>query len=151
MKNSIKCIIFDWGRTLFDNENNKLFSDSFEVVRYLKNKGYTLTLSSIVTTGDIEGRFKLLQKSGLKKYFDLALYHNADKLSLLKNILGNVMVAPKNTCIIDDNLLRLTYPIKIGCLTIWIKRGKFSSIKPDKNTGKPTFIIKNLLELKWIL
>lgn len=151
MKSKVKCIIFDWGRTLFDNENNKLFSDSFEVLKYLKNKGYKLALTSIVTTDDIEGRFKLLKKTGLKKYFDLALYHKDDKVTLLKNILGNLMIAPKNACIIDDNLFRLAYPIKIGCITIWAKKGKFSSLKTDKNTGKPTFIIESLLELKSIL
>ena len=146
----IKAIIFDWGRTIYDKENRKLFPETQSVLEYCFKK-YNLSIVSLATDNDIEGRFELINRFGIGKYFKLILFHLADKESLLRNAIGNLNLKPEDIIVIDDRIKRLSFPIKIGCKTIWIKKGKFSDEEPDSESGKPDYIVESLEEVLNIL
>ncbi len=146
----IKAIIFDWGRTIYDKENEKLFSETKEVLKYCSKK-YILAIVSLAIDGDIEGRFKKMDEYDIRQYFKFALFHISDKDSLFRNAVGNLNFPPSEILVVDDRMKRIGWPIKNGCKTIWIKKGKFENELPDEITGKPTFVVKSLVEILKLL
>ncbi|MFA6467162.1 MAG: HAD hydrolase-like protein [Patescibacteria group bacterium] len=146
----IKAIIFDWGRTIYDKENERLFPETQSVLKYCFKK-YNLSIVSLATDDDIEGRFAKIDKYDIRKYFKFILFHVNDKESLLRNTIGNLNIKPEEIMVIDDRIKRLSFPIKIGCQTIWIKKGKFFNEEPDSESGKPDYIVKSLEEVLKIL
>ena len=150
MTENIKAIIFDWGRTIYDKDNEMLFPETLEVLEYCAKK-YTLVVVSLATDGDIEGRFKKLDTFGIRKFFQFALFHVADKDSLLRNTVGNLQLDPSEILVVDDRIKRLEWSIKNGLKTVWIKKGKFEHELPDSSTGNPNYTLSSLQELLIII
>jgi FMN phosphatase YigB (HAD superfamily) len=146
----IKTIVFDWGRTIYDKENEKLFSETKNVLEYCSGK-YDLAVVSLAIDDNIEGRFSKIDEYDIRKYFKVILFHVNDKESLLRNTIGNLNIKAEEVMVIDDRIKRLSFPIKIGCQTIWIKKGKFSNEEPDNQSGKPDYIVESLEEILNIL
>ncbi len=146
----IKAIIFDWGRTLYDKENERLFPETNKVLTYC-GKRYKLAIVSLAVDGDIEGRFRLIDEYTIREHFQFMLFHEKDKDSLFRNALGNFGLAPKQVLVVDDRMKRLQWAIQQGCKTVWIKKGKFSKEEPDAITGFPTHTITSLQELLGIV
>lgn len=141
----IKAVIFDWGRTLYDKEEGKLFSSTKRLLSFCY-KRYPLCIVSLASDDDMEKRFALLDKYKIRKYFKFALFHSSDKDSLFRNAVGNFGLKPNQVLIVDDRIKRLGWGIKNGCKTIWIKKGKYENEKIDPKVGKPTLIASNLDE-----
>lgn len=142
----IKAVIFDWGRTIYDKENEALFPETIKVLEYFSKK-YPLAIVSLAIDGDIEGRFAKIDKYDLKKYFKFILFHISDKDSLFKKAFKDFNLAPNEILVVDDYMKRLAFPIKSGCITVWIKKGKFADQLPNKEIGEPTYTINNLSEI----
>lgn len=51
----MKAIIFDFGRTLYDRETDRVFPEAFEVLEKLSPK-YKVALVSLAPKGDLEER-----------------------------------------------------------------------------------------------
>ena len=60
----IKAIIFDWGRTLYDGENQMLFPGTENVLQILSTL-YILVIVSLASDGNIEKR---MQKTTMREY-----------------------------------------------------------------------------------
>ncbi|MBI3984921.1 MAG: HAD family hydrolase [Candidatus Levybacteria bacterium] len=142
----IKAVIFDWGRTIYDKENENIFAQTPAVLEYFSKK-YKVVVVSLATDGDIETRFAKIEKYGLWKYLAFALFHKNDKDALFRNAFGNLRLNPEEILVVDDYMKRLEFPIKAGCKAIWIKKGKFADFLPNEETGKPNYIINNLSEI----
>lgn len=149
----IKAIIFDWGRTLFDVEVNKEFSDSEEVLMFCKEKGYKICVASLarpLINDTKEERKKQIETSPLGKYFNLIEVTEAkEKDQVLASLVEKLNLERKEILIVDDRVVKgVKYGNKNGHPTVWIQRGKFAKELPDLETGIPTFTIKSLSELK---
>ena len=168
----IRAIIFDWGRTLYDNDNNWLFPETKEVLEYCVQK-YKLAVVSIAAQGESEERFAKLSLLGIRHYFQIALFSDkgsaaheiagfslADttqemidriafrqKMFLGRNAIGNLGVKPHEAVVVDDRARRIGWAIALGCKTIWIQKGKFAHELPNKETGHPTTTVKSLAEI----
>ncbi|MCP6719955.1 MAG: hypothetical protein KJI72_01335 [Patescibacteria group bacterium] len=145
MIENIRAIIFDWGRTIYDKENERLFPETKEVLEYASKK-HPLAVVSLAIDDDIEGRFEKMDEYDIRKYFRFALFHISDKDSLFRNAFGNFKFKPEEILVIDDIMRRLQFPIAEGCKTIWIQRGKFANELPNETTGYPTVTVKSLKE-----
>lgn len=146
----MKAIIFDWGRTIYDKDNGILFPETIEVLEYCSKK-YRLTIISIASDGDIEGRFQKLDQLGIRKYFEIVLFHATDKESLARNVLGHMQLPSSEIVAVDDRIKRMGWAIERNCTTIWIQKGKFAHELPDKITGKPTHQVASLREIMTLL
>ena len=63
---NIKAVIFDYGRTLYDRENDRFFPEVRELLEYLHPK-YKLAIVSIAKENlQAEERLKALKSSGSK-------------------------------------------------------------------------------------
>lgn len=150
--NRIKAVIFDYGRTLHDKEKNAFFPEVEDVLGYLFTK-YKLAIVSVARGEPAEERIAALKMAGLSKYFSSMMFHETvDKDLLFRDTLNKLRVLPKETAVVDDRVQRgIIWGNKNGALTIWFQNGKFSDELPNEETGMPSYVIKNLAELKRIL
>lgn len=146
-----KVLIFDWGRTLYDHENERLFPETKEVLEYLSKK-YTLAIVSLATNGNIAKRWKIIIENDLGKYFESILFDPEDKDRLYEITLTTLNVKPQEVIIVDDRTRRgIKWGNNHDTVTIWLKKGMYSIEEPNEETGEPTYIIENLAELKRLL
>jgi FMN phosphatase YigB (HAD superfamily) len=153
----IRGVIFDWGRTLFDNETGDFFPEAHEVILSFK-KRWRLAIASVVGEkkegergiSSIYERVRLLDMSGLTVFFDFSLFTHDEngKPSFFRKISDRWEVAPENILVIDDRMVRLAWAIQNGFQTVWLMRGKFAEEFPDDETGNPGLVITSLTELK---
>jgi len=143
-----KAIIFDWGRTLYDHEKEQLFPEVKELLAYLSKK-YTLAIVSLATDGNIAKRWQTIIKNDLGKYFESILFDPKNKDRLYEITLRTLEVKSHEIAIVDDRTIRgIQWGNKHGATTIWLRKGMYSVEEPNKETGKPTYIIEHLGELK---
>ncbi|HEV8601287.1 MAG TPA: hypothetical protein VGQ87_01675 [Patescibacteria group bacterium] len=147
----IKAILFDWDRTLYDKDNKQLFPETVEVLEYCLKKYKTLTIVSLAIDGDINGRVNDIEKFGLNKYFKEVLFDVFDKDLLYSTVLKKLSLKPEEVLVIDDRIKRLSWPIRHGCWTIWLKKGNFSDEMPDASTGLPNYKVESLGEIMKII
>jgi FMN phosphatase YigB (HAD superfamily) len=132
---NIEAIIFDWGRTIYDKDNEQLFSETEAVLEYCSRK-YTLCIVSLAIDGDIELRFQRIDDFKIRKYFKFALFNISDKDSLFRIAIGNLGIKADKILVVDDRIKRLTWPIQNGCRTCWIQKGKFANELPFQDLDK---------------
>ena len=153
---NIKAIIFDWGRTLYDVDTKKEISDSEDVLSYCKQKGYKMCVASLARplTGDSVGeRRKQIENSTLGKYLDLVEVSDVKEKKEMLDILVKKLNLPKEEILfVDDRVVKsIKYGNINGYPTAWLKAGPFANELPNSETGKPTFTIEALSELKNII
>lgn len=153
----IRGVIFDWGRTLFDNKSGGFFPETPHVVDFLR-KTYPLAIVSVL--GDtkegekglssVQGRLDALEKSGLRDRFDRVLFTEDKKGKpelICKVVMDSWRRKPEEILIVDDRMLQLAWPIRLGFQTAWLMRGKFAEEFPDDETGNPGLVITSLTDL----
>ena len=143
-----KLIVFDWGRTLFDNDANALFPDTKELLAHLAMK-YTLTIVSISKPEHIEHRERVINEHSLRPVFASIMFVGSnEKDAAYAKTLQQLGVAPQETVIVDDRVVRgIAWGNRNGGTTIWLKKGKFGNELPNEKTGTPTHTIHELKEL----
>jgi len=144
-------IIFDWGRTLYDNDNSGLFPGAVEILEYLSKK-YILSIVSLVTRETPGERRKLIKDSGVGGYFASIGITAKDKNRMYRLCMNRHNMSPEDCLIVDDRVVRgISWGNRKGCATIWVCQGKFCQELPDKNSGFPTFTIRDIGELRGLL
>ncbi|MBI3033090.1 HAD hydrolase-like protein [Candidatus Woesearchaeota archaeon] len=148
----IKAIIFDWGRTLYDNDNNCLFNEAKPVLDYLFKK-YILCIVSLGKNGhDIQQRQDIIDHENLRNHFVFIMFDHVGKDHLYEATLRKLKLKPEEMVIVDDRTVRgIAWGNKHQCKTVWLKKGKFSHEEPNEETGKPGYIIHSLSQLLEIL
>ncbi len=151
-------IIFDYGRTLFDNELDRFFEESVMVVEACRARGYLLAIVSYVDLGKGDTpkkRLRRLRDAGLAQHFEICLFATddpANKDALYAQVIGELEVKPQRVAIVDDRVIRgIRWGNQHGCKTIWLQRGKFASELPNEQTGLPTHRIGSLWDLLELL
>ncbi len=152
---TIKAIIFDWGRTLFDSETKKEFPEAEKVLASCKERGYRLalvSLTSIHSNATLEERKRQIENSPLRKYFEAVAVTDTDKDKSFDEIVQKLNLPREEILIVDDRTVR---GIRYGNLrnhpTVWLQKGKFANELPNKKTRNPTYTIHSLPELPEIL
>jgi len=150
---NIKAIIFDWGRTLFDSEIKKEYHESYEVLKYCKEKGYRIVICSLVGFKfTLEERKEQIENSSLKEFLENFFVTDTDKDIILNEAVEYLKLPRSEILIIDDRIIRaVKYGIKNSHPTVWFQNGKFANELPNEETGNPTHTIHSLLELKNII
>lgn len=147
----IKAVIFDFGRTLYDRDDNRFFPETPEALEKLASK-YKLAIVSMAISGDPGERKRLLKEGDLEKYFSSTIFVREDKDSAYEKALLELGVKPEEVAIVDDRVKRgIKWGNGKGTMTIWLRNGKFRDELPDETTGVPIHIITNLSELLKIL
>lgn len=148
MMTMMKAIIFDWGRTLYENENQQVFPEAAEVLEHLSKK-YILALVSLIPEGTVEVRKEVINRSGLAKHFASIALTLDNKDAMYEMTLKRLALKPEEVVIVDDRVIRgIKWGNRNGAKTVWLKKGKFSAELPNSDTGEPTHTIENLSQLR---
>jgi len=152
--NEIKAIIFDWGWTLYDHDNNTEAPDADEVLRFIQKKDIRLVVASLAQRA--AERQNEIENSPLAKYFEFIITTDfdlsPDKDKILETAVLRLGLPRSKILIVDDRTVRgIRYGNSNGHPTVWLKKGKFESELPDDSTGAPTYTIHELSELKIIV
>lgn len=140
----MKAIIFDWGRTLYDSEQQALFPATKKVLQTLAPR-YKLAIASLASDGNIAKRHCILTETGIASYFASIHFAQADKDRLYEQILLEMGLPAQEVAIVDDRVVRgIRWGNQHGATTIWLKCGKFATEEPDEHTGKPTHSITEI-------
>lgn len=144
-----KLIIFDLGRTLYDVDNKRLFTDTIKTLEYLYKK-YDLVIVALATAGQskIIERLEIIKENNLEKYFKEILFSIDNKDALYAKVLNKSNLKPEEILIVDDRVVRgIKFGNNVGTKTCWVQNGKFSLELPTKGTKYPDFTIKSIGEL----
>ena len=145
----IKRVAFDYGRTLFDRENNSFFPEVHSVLSELSKK-FKLSIVSYAKPDDVEVRIRAMKSHGIWDLFDGVWFVDEPELkhSALDELLMKYNLAPCEVAVVDDYVLRgISWANARGAVSIWFRNGKFAAILPDEIVGPPSFEISNFGEL----
>ena len=138
-----KAVIFDFKRTIYDPELDKLLPGIKGVLKQLKKRGYSLFLIS-------HGSYPkaLIRKFELGPYFDEILITENKSSEDFKKIISNNEIDTEISFVIGD---RVRGEIKIGnslgITTIWLRRGLFAEEFPLEPIEEPDFTIRSFREI----
>ena len=149
----IKMVIFDYGRTLYDREADRMFPDTVFVIRELSRQ-YRLGIVSYSRENEVEERIEELSKEGILDFFEDIRFTSIpeNKAQKYNEVLREFDLQASEVAVVDDYVIRgIAWGNKVGATTVWFKNGKFAKVLPDKDTGQPSYIIHSLSDLVNIL
>ena len=136
-------IIFDYNRTIFDPETDKLYPGVFELLQKLSMK-YELFLIS----RDEPLRKKRLTELNIKNYFQKIIFVAEKSKQIFKEIAGDT----KNTVVIGDSIgAEIKIGNQLGFITVRLKRGKFALEIPQDKDEIAKFEITDIQDLENII
>jgi FMN phosphatase YigB (HAD superfamily) len=141
----MKGVIFDFNRTLYNPENDKLIEGATDVLNALRAKKYKLAL---LTKKIKEDRLNQIYKLGLESYFLHIQVAEENKTEKDFNICLNALrLKSRDVAVVGDRIKsEIALAKRLGMTTFWYKSGKFASELP-KAGEEPDYIISNLEEL----
>lgn len=142
----VSTIIFDWKRTLYDPDKKSLIDGSVDLLSSLQKKNISL----IVIGKGGEDMHKEVQRLDVKKFFSKIVFEEGQKdISIYKLYVSE---NPKETVFVGDRIQsELAAGNKLGCVTIWLKQGKFADEGPLDDSQNPTYIVTTIEELEKLL
>jgi len=143
-------IIFDFNRTLYDPEKEKLMEGTIKLLNTLKKRGVIMALLSKTTTSD---RRQLIRSLGLDDYFTKVVLTSGTKNESHFTEMMEAMQVSANRCVVVGDRVKseITIGKKLGLQTIWLRRGKFRKEVADSPKEQPDHIINNLHEIYSLL
>jgi len=145
-----KAIIFDWIGVLSDGSKGRAYSFSADVLGRLK-KNYKLGLVSLAGNGNGR-RENEIRESGLLEYFDAVVVDSEKTHFHYLRCMEKMDVRVKETLIVDDRTVRgIEIGNKLGCETVWVRKGHYPNELPNEKTGNPSYVIDTIEELEGVL
>ena len=141
----IKGIIFDWGRTLYDNDKKELMDGAIFVLKELKNKKYKLCL---VTRGVHQEKENAIKKTNVVQYFEEIFFvHEKVENDFVKCL--NAMNLKHDEVMVVGDKVRNEVKVGnvLGMTTVWFRNGKYKDEVPEHDLEKPKHTILNLRDV----
>lgn len=144
---------FGLKKTPWHREDERLYPETEEILRYLHDKGYFI---GVIANQGL-GTEKRLDNWGIRKYFD-SVTASAEEgvakpdLEIFRRALNKAGCSAGNSVMIGDRLDNDIAPANsLGMKTVWIKQGFAVHSFPTCSEEQPDHTILSLSELKNIL
>ncbi len=138
----IKGVIFDFNRTLYDPETNKLVEGALGLLERLKKRKYKLALISKKTAEEREDRIYQL---GLDKYFQTIKLTESKSEDDFVDILASMSLCASEVAVVGDRVkLEIKIANRLGMRTIWYRKGKFANEVYEEEDERPYYTITKL-------
>ena len=143
----IKGIIFDFNRTIYDPEAEKLTEGALDLLKRLKAADYKLALIS--GAGDGETREGLIKSLGIDQFFDyVEIVKTVKNETTFQAGCDYIGLKPEEIAVVGDRVRRgIRIGNNLGMLTIWYKQGKFATELPESDMDQPDYTITRLKEV----
>lgn len=144
----IKCVIFDFNRTLYIPELQKIPEDTIGLLKCLKDMGFSLALISMKEPQ----REDIIESYNLSSFFSVLKFVEEKDIDVFKEVIHSLKCLPDEAIVVGD---RIKSEIKIanmlGIRTVWYRQGKFSDELPTEELEFPDWTIDNLPQLVGII
>jgi len=142
----IKGIIFDFNRTLYLPEINKIPEKTVQLLNKLKNEGFGMALLAKKE----KNRNKLIEKVSF--FFIIIKQVNKKSEKDFIYILDKLNFKKKEAIVIGDRIKsEIKIANKAGIKTIWYRNGKFKDELPNNKYEYPNYTITEIEELPKLL
>lgn len=122
-----KIIVFDFMRTLYDPDEDKLIDGALGLIQAAQRMGYSLVLLSKTGAGRVDQLIDL----GIVKYFNRIMLVNHKTLAMMQSFLTELGAIASDSFVIGD---RAQHELRVGnaagMQTIWYRQGKFAEELP---------------------
>ncbi len=137
--------IIDLNRTLFDPETNAEVEGATEILAALNVAGVELHLVSKKEPG----RERIVEELGFRDFFASVSFVAEKTPELFEGIMREANGEPARTYVVGDYLPQeICAGNKCGMKTIWLRRGRFGDMGPQKDDEVPWREISKLEELQ---
>lgn len=154
LKGDLEAIkFFGLKKTPWHKDDEKLYPEAEEILRYLHEKGYHIC----VIANQSLGTEKRLEAWGIRKYFDSITASAEEGVAkpdpeMFIRALRKSGGSAESSVMIGDRLDNDIAPAKsLGMKTVWIKQGFAVYSSPTRSEEQPDHTISNLMELKNLL
>ncbi|MBP6883565.1 MAG: HAD hydrolase-like protein [Microgenomates group bacterium] len=132
-------IIFDWKRTLYDPDSQKLCEGAVELLKYLSLQKIDLVLVGKGQPNTIQDVIRL----GLSQYFSKIFFVGTLKS---KDIFSPFITNPPlDTYVVGDRIRsEIILGKELGTTTVWIRLGKFADEVPQTPEEEPSLTFSSL-------
>lgn len=138
----IQTIIFDFNRTLYNPDVDRLLPQAKQVLTTLKRRKIALHLISRKEAG----REDRIERTGLAPYFDSVTICPSKTKKIFRQILGDT--DPATALVIGDRLCdEIAIANKLGITSVRLRLGKFVAEEPASAIEIPTYTITSLPDL----
>lgn len=142
----IRSVIFDFGSTIYDVEEEQLLDDALETLETLHKKGLKLALVS--RAADPQKRLLKIEELGLNKFFDFIESIPSGTIKEFDSIIKKFGFKPEEFLVVGD---RFTHEIAQGNLlgmeTVRILNGPEKDMESTKAEEMPDHTIIHLKEV----
>jgi len=136
-------IIFDYNRTIFNPDTDKLYPGVLGLLSKLSSKHELFLISRAEP-----GRKNKIEKLNIKRYFKKIIFVAEKSQKIFKKITGN----EKEIIVVGDSIKdEIRIGNQLGFLTVRLKKGKFSLEIPRNKNEIPNFEISSINQLKNII
>lgn len=143
---------FGLTKTPWHSEDERLFPEAKDILRYLCDKGYVLG----IIANQAPGTEQRLEKWGIRQYFSSITASAEEGVSkpdteIFHRAFDKAGCSVENSVMIGDRLDNDIVPANaLGMKTVWIKKGLGVYNTPRSDFERPDYTITNLMELKEI-
>ncbi len=147
----IKNIILDLDSTVFDTHGlRRPYPDVHPMLKSLTAKHSFMLL----TAGNTFAQWQKIKECDIVDYMAaiMVVKKPEDKEQALTSLIAAHHFLPENVAVVGDRVdIEIAYANKIGCTSVWIRRGKHTLKVPLSVEQKPTHTISSLAELGALL
>lgn len=144
----IKGIIFDFNRTIYLPEIEKIPQETLELLKKIKEMGFILALIGIKENK----RENIIEEYKLSSLFSIIKLVDEKETIIFEETLKSLKLNYNEVIAIGDRIKsEIKVANKLGIKTIWYKKGKFSEELPNCKEEIPNWTIDNLEDIIKIL
>ncbi len=146
----IKVVVFDYGHTLLDNENSRLYEGVVETLEYLDQKGIKIALVS--GTNKEELRRQELNDFGIFPYFKYIDFSPHEDRKDFTRVLKLFNCQREEVLVVGDRITsEIAEANKLGLKTCRLLRGPEGKLIPENELEKPDYEIENISEVRYLV
>lgn len=146
----IKAVIFDYNWTLYNPEELQLFPEALDVLGSLVEQDYKLVLIS--RAENVEVRREEIRNAALDEIFDIIDIVPTGSEKEFTWIFDELEVQAEEVMVVGDRVKsEIAEGNRLGCMTVWVPRGKFAKELPKTKEERSDFTIKDLSGVLHIL
>ncbi len=132
-------IIFDYNRTIFNPDTGTLYEGVLDVLTQLSKQHVV----SLVTRLE-PGRQDVFGSLGIAHFFKHIIFVPKKTIETFAQIIDG----PTRTIVVGDRLQdEIQIALSLGCVSVWIKQGRFSDDDVHNKDIQPRYTICDIREL----
>ncbi|MBI2573152.1 HAD hydrolase-like protein [Candidatus Woesearchaeota archaeon] len=136
----IKCVIFDFNRTLYCPEKGVIIDGALDLLSDTTRLGIKLALVSAGNTN-----FENFKNKSFFSFFSIVKFVKQKDTLVFEETLRDLGFSSSEVVVVGDRIQsEIAAANALGIKTIWYQQGKYSREFPRSESEKPTWVVEKL-------